>query len=173
MSAIFVRPAQRRDLEAITALYNHFVENTAVTFDVGAFTAEAREPWFAQFAEDGPHQLFVAECEGAFAGYAGSMAFKAKKAYSTSVETTIYVRPDAGGKGVGGALYTRLFTALAGEDVHRAYAGIALPNEASIRFHDRFDFREVGTFREVGRKFGRYHDVMWLEKPLSQGFPAD
>ena len=167
MSAVSVRRAERSDLEAITALYNHFVETTAVTFDVGAFTALEREPWFAQFSEAGPHQLFIAEREGAFAGYAGSMAFKAKKAYSTSVETTIYVRPDAGGNGVGRALYERLFSALAEEDLHRAYAGIALPNEASIRFHERFGFREIGTFREVGRKFGRYHDVMWLEKRLS------
>ena len=166
MSAVSVRRAERFDLEAITTLYNHFVETTAVTFDVGAFTAEARKPWFTQFADAGPHQLFVAERGGAFAGYAGSMAFKAKKAYSTSVETTIYVSPEAGGRGVGRALYERLFSALAEEDLHRAYAGVALPNEASIRFHERFGFREIGTFREVGRKFGRYHDVMWLEKRL-------
>ncbi len=166
MSAISVRPADRRDLEPITALYNHFVENTAVTFDVGAFTVEAREPWLAQFSASGPHRLFVAERDGAFAGYVGSMAFKAKKAYATSVETTIYVQPDLAGRGAGKALYERLFSALAGEDVHRAYAGIALPNEASIRFHERFGFKEIGTYHEVGRKFGRYHDVRWFEKRL-------
>lgn len=164
--SITVRRADRRDLEMITALYNHFVETTAVTFDVGAFTAEERAPWFAQFAETGPHQLFVAEMDGTFAGYAGSMAFKVKKAYSTSVETTIYVPPEIGGRGAGRALYERLFAALAGEDVHRAYAGIALPNEPSIRFHKRFGFKEIGTYREVGRKFGRYHDVTWFEKGL-------
>ncbi|WP_375206557.1 GNAT family N-acetyltransferase [Hyphococcus sp.] len=166
MSGVSVRPAERRDLEAITALYNHFVENTAVTFDVGAFTVKAREPWFAQFAADGPHRLFVAEREGAFAGYAGSMAFKAKKAYSTSVETTIYVAPVFAGAGVGKTLYERLFSALGREDVHRAYAGIALPNDGSIRFHRRFGFKEIGTYHEVGRKFGRYHDVTWFEKRL-------
>ncbi len=162
--SLLVRRALASDLEAITALYNHFVETTAVTFDVGAFTAAEREPWLAQFAEAGPHQLFVAEAEGAFAGYAGSMAFKPKKAYSTSVETTIYVAPEKAGRGAGRALYERLFAALEREDVHRAYAGIALPNEASIRFHEGFGFRAVGTYREVGRKFGRYHDVAWFEK---------
>ncbi|WP_428408588.1 N-acetyltransferase family protein [Hyphococcus sp.] len=166
MSAISVRPAERKDLEAITALYNHFVETTAVTFDVGAFTVEAREPWFAQFGAQGPHRLFVAERGGVFAGYAGSMAFKAKKAYATSVETTIYVPPELSRCGAGKALYERLFYALAGEDVHRAYAGIALPNDASIRFHEGFGFREIGTYHEVGRKFGRYHDVRWFEKRL-------
>lgn len=166
MSVIRVRPAEPGDLKAITALYNHFVETTAITFDVGTFSVAEREPWFAQFAAEGPHRLFVAEADGAFAGYAGSMAFKAKKAYSTSVETTIYVLPATGGRGVGRALYERLFSALRGEDVHRAYAGVALPNDASIRFHQRFDFREIGTFHEVGRKFGRFHDVLWLEKRL-------
>ena len=166
MSVVSVRHAERCDLEAITALYNHFVETTAVTFDVGAFTPEAREPWFAQFAPEGPHQLFIAERDGALAGYAGAMPFKAKKAYSTSVETTIYVSPDMAGLGVGKALYEALFLALAGEDLHRAYSGIALPNAASIRFHERFGFREIGTYHEVGRKFGRYHDVKWFEKRL-------
>lgn len=167
MSAVTVRRAGPGDLEAITRLYNHFVETTAVTFDVGVFTPDERKPWLAQFAEAGPHQLFVAEAEGFFQGYAGSMPFKAKKAYATSVETTIYVDPAAARRGAGRALYERLFAALAGEDVHRAYAGIALPNDASIRFHEAFGFRPVGTYREVGRKFGRYHDVMWFEKGLS------
>lgn len=166
MMQVSVRPAERSDLEAITTLYNHFVENTSVTFDVGAFTVDAREPWFAQFASQGPHRLFVADRDGAFAGYAGSMAFKAKKAYSTSVETTIYVTPDLAGAGVGKALYERLFSALGREDVHRAYAGIAIPNDGSIRFHEAFGFKEIGTYHEVGRKFGRYHDVTWFEKRL-------
>jgi phosphinothricin acetyltransferase len=166
MSGVTVRRAVLSDLEAITRLYNHFVEHTAVTFDVGVFTQEERKPWFAQFTPVGPHQLFVAEAAGVFLGYAGSMPFKAKKAYATSVETTIYVAPDAARRGAGRALYEVLFAALCQEDVHRAYAGVALPNDASLRFHEAFDFRPIGTYHEVGRKFGRYHDVMWFEKRL-------
>jgi phosphinothricin acetyltransferase len=92
-----------------------------------------------------------------------------KPAYDTSVEVTIYLAPDAGGCGVGTRLYKALFEALADEDLHRAYAGIAQPerNEASVRLHERFGFRHVGTYREVGRKFGRYWDVAWYEKELS------
>jgi phosphinothricin acetyltransferase len=63
-------------------------------------------------------------------------------------------------------LYERLFAALEGEDVHRAYAGVTLPNEASVRLHRRFGFEQVGVYREVGRKFGVYHDVAWFEKRL-------
>lgn len=82
------------------------------------------------------------------------------------MEVTVYLAPDAGGRGIGTLLYKALFAALAGEDLHRAYAGIAQPNEASTRLHERFGFRYVGTYREVGRKFGRYWDVAWYEKDL-------
>ncbi|CAM5301397.1 N-acetyltransferase OS=Streptomyces tendae OX=1932 GN=GUR47_27290 PE=4 SV=1 [Streptomyces tendae] len=99
-------------------------------------------------------------------GYATSSPYRAKPAYATSVETTVYVAPGAGGRGIGSLLYASLFDALAGEDLHRAYAAVAQPNEASARLHARFGFRHVGTYREVGRKFGRYWDVAWYEKPL-------
>jgi phosphinothricin acetyltransferase len=99
-------------------------------------------------------------------GYSTSSPFRTKPAYAPSVETTVYVAPDAGRRGIGTLLYTALFEALSGEDLHRAYAGIALPNEASARLHERLGFRHVGTYREVGRKFGRYWDVAWYEKPL-------
>ena len=166
MTGVHVRHGQRQDLEAITALYNHFVENTIVTFDVGRFTAAEREPWLAQFGPSGRHQLFVAELDGVFAGYAGSMKHKVKTAYETSVETTIYVAPAAARRGVGRALYQRLFEALSVEDVHIAVAGIALPNDGSVAFHKAFGFEVLGTFHEIGRKFGRFHDVMWFEKRL-------
>jgi phosphinothricin acetyltransferase len=99
-------------------------------------------------------------------GYATSSPYRPKPAYSTSVEATVYVAPDAGRRGIGTLLYKALFAALAGEDVHRAYAGIAQPNEASVRLHERFGFRHAGTYTEVGRKFGRYWDVAWYEKEL-------
>ncbi|PGH49904.1 GNAT family N-acetyltransferase [Streptomyces sp. Ru87] len=97
-------------------------------------------------------------------GYATSSPFRPKPAYGTSVETTVYCAPDALGRGVGSLLYTRLFEELAGEDLRRAYAGIALPNAASVRLHERFGFGPVGTFHEAGRKFGRYWDVAWFER---------
>ncbi|MEU6685580.1 N-acetyltransferase family protein [Streptomyces sp. NPDC046832] len=163
-----VRPGVEDDLEALTALYNHYVRETAITFDTAIFTPEERRPWLLSHPEDGPHRLMVAtEPETQhLLGYSTSSPFRMKPAYATSVETTVYVAPGAGGRGVGSLLYTALFEALSGEDLHRAYAGIALPNEASARLHERFGFRHAGTFREVGRKFGRYWDVAWYEKPL-------
>ncbi|MFE7647690.1 GNAT family N-acetyltransferase [Streptomyces phaeoluteigriseus] len=163
-----VRPGIEGDLEALTDLYNHYVRETPITFDTAGFTPEERRPWLLSHPEDGPYRLMVATDTDSqeILGYATSSPFRPKPAYATSVEVTIYLRPDAAGRGVGTLLYKSLFDALSGEDLHRAYAGIAQPNEASVRLHERFGFRHVGTYREVGRKFGRYWDVAWYERDL-------
>ncbi|MFE1342524.1 GNAT family N-acetyltransferase [Streptomyces sp. NPDC058733] len=163
-----VRPGVEADLKALTDLYNHYVRETPITFDTAVFTPEERRPWLLSHPEDGPYRLKVAADADTqeILGYATSSPYRAKPAYSTSVETTVYVAPGAGGRGVGTLLYEALFAALAGEDLHRAYAGIAQPNEPSVRLHERFGFRHVGTYREVGRKFGRWWDVAWYEKEL-------
>ncbi|MDL5202130.1 GNAT family N-acetyltransferase [Streptomyces sp. ALI-76-A] len=163
-----VRAGAESDLTALTDIYNHYVRETPITFDTVAFTPQERRPWLLSHPEDGPYRLKVAVRADTqeILGYATSSPYRAKPAYSTSVEVTVYLAPEAGGLGIGTLLYEALFEALSGEDVHRAYAGIAQPNEASTRLHARFGFRYVGTYREVGRKFGRYWDVAWYEKDL-------
>jgi phosphinothricin acetyltransferase len=99
-------------------------------------------------------------------GYAGSLPYRPKAAYETSAEMTIYVAQDERARGVGPRLYDALFSALRGEDVHRLLAGITLPNDASVRLHERLGFELVGVYSEVGRKLGRYWDVGWWQRPL-------
>ena len=159
-----IRRATPRDLTALTEIYNHYVATTAITFDMEPYTPETRRPWFEAFQPDGRHQLFVAEEDGRVVGYAGTRSFRDKRAYERSVEASIYLAPDATGRGLGAALYERLFTAIAASDAHRAIAGITLPNDASLALHARFGFREVGVMREVGRKFERWWDVLWMER---------
>ena len=167
-----VRPGVDSDLGPLTDIYNHYVRETPITFDTAVFTPEERRPWLLSHPEDGPYRLMVASdtdptgTSQRILGYATSGPHRPKPAYTTSVEVTVYLAPDAGRRGIGTLLYKALFDALAGEDLHRAYAGIAQPNEASVRLHERFGFRHLGTFREVGRKFGRYWDVAWYEKDL-------
>jgi phosphinothricin acetyltransferase len=163
---IEVRPASPDDLSAVNDIYNQYVVEAHFTFDLEPMTIEARREWFTHYGETGRHRLLVAVADGRVIGYACSSQFRTKPAYETSVETSVYLAPDAVGRGAGSRLYEGLFKALEGEDVHRAYAGIALPNPASIGLHERFGFKRVGHFTEQGRKFGRYWDVAWYEKPL-------
>jgi phosphinothricin acetyltransferase len=161
-----IRPAERADLPRLTEIYNHYVVHSPVTFDVEPYTVERRAAWFEQFAPAGRHRLMVAEDGGGVTGYAGTTRFRPKAGYETTVETTIYCSPGAAGRGIGSHLYAALFAALAGEDIHRILAGYALPNPASAALHRRFGFQLVGVFTGVGRKFGRYLDVAWNERPL-------
>ena len=164
-----IRPARLDDLPRLTEIYNHYIVHTPITFDIDPVTVEDRRPWLAQFAESGPHRLFVAELDGAVVGYAGSHHFRTKRAYDTTVETTIYCAPESTGRGFGRALYTVLLDTLAGEDVRMALAGITVPNEASVAIHARFGFAPAGLLHEVGRKFGRYWDVLFMERRIGSG----
>ncbi len=166
MPDISIRPAARGDLPRLTEIYNHYVIHTPVTFDVEPYTVERRETWFSQFAASGRYRLFVAEENGSVVGYAGTTRFRPKAAYETTVETTIYCDQRAIGKGIGSRLYGTLFDALQGEDIRRIVGGYTLPNPASAALHERFGFKRVGIFTENGRKFGRYWDVAWNERPL-------
>jgi phosphinothricin acetyltransferase len=165
-SAAAVRYAEERDLARLTEIYNHYVLTTPITFDLEPFTVEQRRGWLARFARTGPHRLLVAEQGGVVLGYVGSHEFRTRKAYDTTVETTVYCAPDATGRGIGTLLYRALFDALAGEDLRMAVAGMTLPNDASAALHERFGFTLAGVMHEVGRKFGRYWNVAWYEKAL-------
>jgi phosphinothricin acetyltransferase len=160
-----IRPGREDDLVQLNELYNHYVRETPITFDIEPITMEQRLEWFGHY-DGGRHRLLVATADDRVLGYATSSPFRPKAAYETSVEASIYLAPDATGHGIGTALYSRLFDELDGEDVHRAYGGITIPNPASISLHERFGFAVVGTYTEQGRKFDRYWDVVWYEKRL-------
>jgi len=166
MSEILIRPAARGDLPRLTEIYNHYVLHTPVTFDVEPYTVEKRAAWFEQFGPTGRYRLMVAEENGVVLGYAGTMRFRPKAAYETTVETTIYGDQQAVGKRLGSRLYAALLDAIRDEDIHRIVAGYTLPNDASAALHARCGFKPVGIYTEVGRKFGRYWDVQWTERPL-------
>jgi phosphinothricin acetyltransferase len=162
---VTVRPAVPADVPALTAVYGHHVEHTLATFDLVRPTEAERAAWLAAHP-GGRHRVLVAERDGAVVGFTASGPFRPRPAYDATVETSVYLAPDATGQGLGRALYAALFDALAGEDVHRALAVIAQPNPASEALHRAFDFAPVGTFGEVGRKFGRWVDVTWFAKNL-------
>ncbi len=166
MDDVLVRHCGPGDYDAVVRIYNHYIEHSQATFDIVPFSIGARAPWFAQFAESGPHQLLVAVKNKEVAGYCCSTQFKSRPAYAVSVETTAYIAPDTRGQGIGKELYTTLFERLNGSGLHGAYAGVTLPNDASIGLHESLGFRKIGVFGEVGRKFDRYWSVAWFEKRI-------
>jgi len=167
MKDIAIRPATIDDLRALTEIHNHYVSHTHIVFDLEPFTPEQRLTWFHEHSSGGRYRMFVAADAGrSVLGYACTGRFRTKAAYATTVEASIACRPDAVGMGLGTLLYRTLFDALAGEDIHRIVAGIAQPNAASNALHERFGFKTAGVFSEAGRKFEKYWDVLWMERPV-------
>jgi len=167
MADYVIRAATLDDLQPLTDIYNHYIVHTAITFELQPLTAAQRRGWFDDHHASGPHRLLVAADErGRCLGYASSSRWRPRPAYDPTVETSVYCHPDTLGQGCGTALYAALFAMLEREDVHRIVAGVALPNPASLTLHERFGFRPVGVFHEVGRKFDRFWDVAWFERPL-------
>jgi phosphinothricin acetyltransferase len=167
MTHPLIRQAAWADLARLTEIYNHYVVSTAVTFDLEPFTVEQRSAWFREHGNSGRHRLLVADEAGLVVGYATTSGFRDKAAYDTSVEASIYCAPEAVGRGIGTALYGALFALIADEDINRIVAGITLPNAASLALHRLFGFVQVGVFSQIGRKFDRYWDVAWFERPLA------
>jgi phosphinothricin acetyltransferase len=164
---LVIRPAYETDLLMLTDIYNHYVRQSPATFDIEPLSLENRREWFGHYEETGPYRLLVAVHGEDVLGYASSSKFRPKPAYRTSVETSIYVHSNYQRQKLGSILYTELFRLLATENLHRAYAGVTLPNPASVALHRKMGFREIGTYHEVGHKFGQYWSVQWFEKPLS------
>jgi phosphinothricin acetyltransferase len=161
-----LRAGRPEDLPALTRIYNHYVRTSGATFDVEEQTEAARQAWFDEHGETGPHRLLVAEVEDRVLGWASSAALRPRPAYRHTVETSVYVDPAETGSGLGTQLYRSLLDLLSGEDLHRAVALIAVPNDASEALHRSLGFRHCGTWSEVGYKLGRWWDVRWYERPL-------
>jgi phosphinothricin acetyltransferase len=167
---LVVRDATPADLPAVAAIYTHFVLRTTTTFNTEVRTPREWLDRFETAVVAGPYDLLVAERGGQVTGYVETQAFRPKPAYRRSIELSVYVAPDRAGSGAGSALYGALFDRLADSEFHRAYSVIALPNDVSVRFHERWGFVHRGTLTEAGHKFGRYLDVAFYERDL--GIPG-
>lgn len=161
-----VRPAQRGDLAKLVAIYNHYVEHSTATFDTEPTSVRHRRAWFETFSDPGPYRLLVA-CEGQqVLGCASSGPYRTHPAFAQTVEVGIYIDPEVRSRGIGSALYGRLFEELRSEPVHLAVAGIALPNDASVALHRKFGFTDVGVFEEYATKHGAYLSSLWMQRRL-------
>ena len=160
-----VRPATIDDAEALRAIYNLEVLTSTVTFDLVPRSLEEQTAWMR--ARSGAHVVVVAETDdGHVAGFASLSPYRDRPAYSTSVEDSVYVHRDQQGRGVGRLLLADLVERAEQHGFHTMMARIVGGHEASIGLHRALGFVEVGTEREVGRKFGRWLDVVVMQKLL-------
>jgi len=157
-----IRPARTDDFAAIAAMTSHYIQHTAIHFGYEPVTAgELRAAW-----QDKPKYPWLVDDDGGVRAYAKAGAWRDRAAYQWTVETGIYVDPGAVGRRIGSALYAALLDVLARRDFRSAVAGITLPNQASVRLHERLGFVPVGVFREAGFKHGAWHDVGWYQRSL-------
>ncbi|MGI9288912.1 MAG: arsinothricin resistance N-acetyltransferase ArsN1 family B [Pseudomonadales bacterium] len=156
-----IRTVIAEDASNLCAIYNHYIQNTTVTFEEESVTAATMEQRIAEVSVQ--HPWLVCDLEGELAGYAYASPWKSRCAYRFSVETTVYLSPNHFGEGIGTGLYESLIEDLKLTDMHSLIAGIALPNEASIALHEKLGFEKIGQFNEVGRKFDQWIDVGYWE----------
>jgi phosphinothricin acetyltransferase len=162
-----IRCAQTDDAEHIAAIYAPMVEDTVVSFEECAPSVPEMARRIGATTQTWP--WLVAESDGSILGYAYASAHRTRAAYRWSVDVTVYVASAARRQGVGTALYAALFELLALQGYHRAYAGITLPNEASVALHRAVGFELVGVYAEVGFKLGAWRDVSWWERVIESG----
>ena len=159
-----IRPASTADAAQIAAIYNHYIENTVITFEETPVDADEIAARMGDLSTG--HPWFVDEIEGEVTGYAYAGEWSKRCAYRNSVETSIYLRHSATGRGTGTALYQHLLTELADRGIHTVVGGAALPNPASVALHEKLGFEKVAHFKEVGWKFGEWIDVGYWQKIL-------
>ena len=164
-----IRRGRESDMSALRDIINHYIMESAVTFEMVEMSLENRKTWFTQFTDNGRYQLMIAELEDQVVGYAASLRFHQRPAYAPSVMTSIYLHPDHTGKGIGEVVYSSLIEELKKVDeVHRAYGLVVLPNPGSEKLHEKLGFQVAGLLHEGGYKFGKYHDVRMYEHRLGK-----
>jgi len=156
-----IRNVNPNDAAQIAEIYNYYIKNTHQTFETEALSAEDMRERIIEFSENYPY--VVAEEDGRIYGYAFATQFKMRQAYEFSAEVSIYVNANEKQKGMGSLLYERLFEELRQTDIHALVAGISLPNDGSVRFHEKLGFEKVAHFKQVGYKLGRWVDVGYWE----------
>ena len=164
MTDVEVRAATVDDLAEITRIYDCYIVDSAVSFDTEPWSVAKRRAWWDDHQGDDRLVVLVAERDGVVVGAAYSSWYRPKDAYRSSVETSILLDPTAIGAGIGRTLYADLLDRLAAAGVHRAYAVVTIPNDASIGLHHALGFVDVGVQDECGFKLGRFHSTLTLEK---------
>lgn len=164
-NSTLLRSAQLSDADAIAGIYNHYISETVVTFEVDEVSA-AEMARRMDDVQSHPFPWLVAENAGTVVGYAYASRWHSRSAYRFTAEMTVYLAPGHGGQGIGSRLYERVIEVLQKGDTHTVIGGIALPNDASVALHEKLGFRQAAHYREAGFKFDRWIDVGYWQRIL-------
>ncbi|MDF1696087.1 MAG: GNAT family N-acetyltransferase [Saprospiraceae bacterium] len=156
-----IRPATAEDAIQITDIYNYYIQHTTVTFEKTPVAVQEMEDRIIKTQIKYP--WLVCQTDNLISGYAYATDWKPRGAYRHSVESTVYLRNGCSGQGIGSLLYTDLIQRLKKQKVHTVIGGIAQPNEGSIALHEKFGFKKVAHFKEVGYKFDSWVDVAYWQ----------
>lgn len=165
MDTPLLRDATPADLGAINEIYNHYVLHSTCTYQTEPGSMEERSAWFV--AHGAKHPVIVAELGGQVVGWGSLGKFHPRRAYENTVEDSIYLHHEARGKGLGKALLAELIARAQAIGHHTVIGCISADQPASLALHARFGFTESARLREVGLKFGRWLDVVWMQKMMS------
>ncbi|MBT95523.1 MAG: GNAT family N-acetyltransferase [Acidimicrobiaceae bacterium] len=157
-----IRLAHVKDTEFIREIYNDEVMSGTATFDIAPRTIQEQRDWLTE--RSGAHVVLVAESDGEIVGFGSLSRYQRRPAYSTTVENSVYVRPKDQGKGVGLALLGALIEKASEHGFHTIIARISAESKGSIATHKKAGFKEVGREKETGRKFGRWLDVVVMQR---------
>ncbi len=163
---ITLRLADVSDAEELLEVYAPYVTDTTVTFEYEVPTAREFAVGISKILRQYPY--YIAMVDGAVAGYTYAVPFRAQAAYAWSVETTIYIKQEFRGWGIGSMLYSALEETLKAQGVLTMLSCIAFPNPPSTAFHEKMGFHKVGHFSQSGYKLGRWMDIVWMEKHIGQ-----
>lgn len=161
-----IRTASPSDAGELLAIYAPYVVNTPITFEYDIPTVQEFEDRMSAVLTQYPYLIAIQD--GSILGYAYASAFKSRAAYSWCVETSIYVRMESQGRGLGHILYEELETILAKQHILNLNACIAYPNPASIAFHEKLGYQTIAHFSKCGYKLGHWYDMIWMEKLLGE-----
>ena len=166
---IQIRLAKQIDAEAIREIYNHEVRNSTATFDLVERTTQEQEEWLDE--RSGAFSVLIAEIGDKILGFASLSPYKSRAAYRTTVEDSIYINEEFRNQGIAGKLLSHLLEVAESSGFHAVIARIGGANEASISLHQRFGFEIVGTEKEIGRKFGKWQDVVVMQTIINASGP--
>ena len=162
---VSLRPATPNDVPGILAIMNHNILHSTAVYDYDPKNVQEMEVWFQEKQEAG-WPVIVADENGSVVGYATYGTFRYKQGYRFTVEHSVYVAESYAGKGIGKLLLSELITIAKASGYHTMIGGIDAQNTGSIAFHEKFGFKEAGTIKEAGFKFGRWLDVTFMQLML-------